>query len=220
MSGNLPTTERTKLKRLPRRGHFEREEIYRILDEAFVCHVGFVVDRQPFVIPTGYARIDDCLIIHGSAASRMIRALASEIDVCVTVTLVDGLVLARSAFHHSMNYRSVVIFGKAKVIENKDEKLAALRALTEHIVPHRWADVRPPTEKELKATLVLSLPLQEASAKIRTGNPVDDEEDYELDVWAGVIPLRLKADAPVADARLKRGVEVPGYVESYIKKRQ
>jgi nitroimidazol reductase NimA-like FMN-containing flavoprotein (pyridoxamine 5'-phosphate oxidase superfamily) len=220
MSGILPATERTRLKRLPKRGHFERAEIYQILDEAFVCHVGFVVDGQPFVIPTGYARIDDQLIIHGSAASRMMRALASEINVCVTVTLVDGLVLARSAFHHSMNYRSVVIFGKARMIEDKDEKLSALRALTEHIVPNRWTDVRPPTEKELRATLVLSLPLAEASAKIRDGNPVDDEEDYELNVWAGVVPLHLKAGAPIADARLKSGVEVPGYLESYVKKRQ
>jgi nitroimidazol reductase NimA-like FMN-containing flavoprotein (pyridoxamine 5'-phosphate oxidase superfamily) len=221
MNAVLPTTEKTRLKRLPKRGRFEREEIYGILDEAFVCHVGFVFDKQPFVIPTGYARIDDCLIIHGSAASRMLRALASEINICVTVTLIDGLVLARSAFHHSMNYRSVVIFGKAKIIEDKDEKMNALRALTEHIVPQRWADVRPPNEKELKATFVLSLPLQEASAKIRAGNPVDDEEDYELDVWAGVIPLQLKAaGGAVADARLKNGIKAPDYVESYLKKRR
>lgn len=220
MSGILPVTERTKLKRLPKRGNFEREEINKILDEAFVCHVGFISGGQPFVIPTGYARAGDKLIIHGSAASRMLRNMTRAIEVCVTVTLIDGLVLARSAFHHSMNYRSVVIFGKASVIEDEKEKLAALRALTEHIVPDRWTDARPPTEKELKATLVLSLPLEEASAKVRAGNPVDDEEDYALDVWAGVIPLHLKASAPIADPRLKRSVETPVYIENYAKKRQ
>ncbi len=215
MSELLPTTERTKLRRLPQRGDFDRETIYRILDEAFVCHVGFTVDEQPFVIPTAYARVGEQLVLHGSQASRMMRALAWGVEVCVTVTLVDGLVLARSAFHHSINYRSVVIFGKAQVVRDENEKLAALRAFTEHIVPDRWPDVRPPTDKELKATTVLSLPLQEASAKVRTGNPIDDEEDYALDIWAGVIPVRLTAGEPVADDRLRDGVSIPLHVSNY-----
>lgn len=215
MSRIIEPTAKTRLRRLPKRGNFERETIYQILDEAFVCHVGFTIDEQPFVIPTGYARVGDDLLIHGSAASRMMRALGWEKDVCITVTLVDGLVLARSAFHHSMNYRSVVIFGKAKVITKDDEKLNALKALTEHIVPGRWMEVRLPTANELKATTVLSVSLREASAKIRTGSPIDDEEDYEINVWAGVIPLRLAADEPIADEKLKKDVEVPMYAAKY-----
>ncbi|HSL55600.1 MAG TPA: pyridoxamine 5'-phosphate oxidase family protein, partial [Pyrinomonadaceae bacterium] len=208
-------TERTKLKRLPKRGHFDRETVYGILDEGFICHVGFAPEGQPFVIPTGYARDGDTLYIHGSAASRMLRTLSTGLDVCVTVTIIDGLVLARSAFHHSMNYRSVVIFGRAKLVEDREEKMAALLALSEHIIRGRWAEVREPTEQEMKATTVLSLPLVEASAKIRTGPPLDDEEDYEMNVWAGVIPLRLVADEPIADPRLIDGVEVPGYAREY-----
>ena len=215
MNTDIAQTDRTKLRSIPKRGNFQRETIYRILDEAFICHVGFTVDDQPFVIPTGYARKGDNLLIHGSTASRMLRALAREVDVCVTVTLIDGLVLARSAFHHSMNYRSVVIIGKAKVVSDEREKADALYALSEHIIPNRWAEVRPPTANELKATLVLSLPITEASAKIREGNPVDDEEDYALDVWAGVIPLRLTVGEPVADDRLKDGIEIPPHVLNY-----
>ncbi len=211
----LQTTARTKLRRLPERGRSERDTIYQILDEGFVCHVGFTVDDLPFVIPTAYARVGDRLLVHGSAASRMLRALAWEADVCVTVTLLDGLVLARSAFHHSMNYRSVVIFGRAKVVSDEQEKLEALRAFTEHVVPGRWKDVRQPSENELKATLVLSLGIDEASAKIREGAPVDDESDYELDVWAGVIPLRLTAGAPVDDVKLSEGIAVPRYASIY-----
>ncbi len=209
MNEIIKTTERTKIKRLPKRGSFERETIYKILDEGFVCHVGFVVNEQPFVLPTAYARSGDQLLIHGSSASRMMRAMASEIDVCVTVTLIDGLVLARSAFHHSMNYRSVVVFGKAKIIEGEREKYDALKAFTEHIVPERWAEIRPPSKNELKGTIVLSLPLAEASAKIRAGDPIDDAEDYALDVWAGVIPLSLKAGKPISDARLKNEIPLP-----------
>lgn len=211
----LQTTARTKLRRLPERGSFERETIYRILDEAFVCHVGFTVDDLPFVIPTTYARVGDRLLIHGSAASRMLRALAWEADVCVTVTLLDGLVLARSAFHHSMNYRSVVMFGRAKMVSDRQEKLEALRAFTEHVVPGRWKDVRQPSESELKATLILSLGIDEASAKVRDGAPADDEADYGLDVWAGVIPLRLTVGAPVGDAKLTDGIPVPHHVSTY-----
>jgi nitroimidazol reductase NimA-like FMN-containing flavoprotein (pyridoxamine 5'-phosphate oxidase superfamily) len=219
MNEIINTTERTKLKRLPKRGNFERETVYKILDEAFVCHVGFCVNDQPFVIPTSFARIGDKLVIHGSAASRMMRSLSAEIDVCVTVTLIDGLVLARSAFHHSMNYRSVVVFGKAKIVEDEKEKNEALKAFTEHIVPDRWSAVRPPTKNELKGTTVLSLSLTEASAKIRAGGPVDDEEDYEMDVWAGVLPLNMTTGAPVADERLKRGIEVPPNILNYSRKK-
>ncbi len=215
MSKELAQTDRTKVKRIPKRGNFDRETIYSILDEGFVCHIGFTAHGQTFVIPTGYARRDDTLLIHGSAASRMMRSLSGGIDVCVTVTLLDGLVLARSAFHHSVNYRSVVIFGKAKLIEDEQEKLEALYAFTEHIVPNRWNEIREPNELELKATTVLSLPLEEASAKIRTGDPVDDAEDHALDVWAGVIPLKVKAEKPEDDALLKEGISAPDYVLNY-----
>lgn len=208
-------TNRTRLGRLPKRGSFERETVNAILDEAFICHVGFVSDGQPFVIPTGFARVGDDLYIHGSSASRMMRSVAGGIDVCVTVTLLDGLVLARSAFHHSMNYRSVVVLGCAEMVTDPDEKNKALEAFTEHIIPGRWAEVRWPTELELKATTVLRLAVTEASAKIRTGDPVDDDEDYAMDVWAGVLPLRQEAEEPVADARLKQGIEVPEYVANY-----
>ena len=208
-------TNRTKVKRLPDRGRYDRETIYPILDEAFICHIGFVVDGQPYVIPTGYARIGDDLYIHGSSASRMLRNLSQSIDVCVTVTLIDGLVLARSAFHHSINYRSVVILGKAKLVEDIDEKNRALEAFTEHVVPGRWADVRWPTELELKATSVLKLPIEEASAKIRTGDPKDDEEDYALGIWAGVLPFDLAAKEPIADSRLISSIEAPEYVRKY-----
>ena len=208
-------TERTTLKRLPKRAEYDREAVHRILDEGFICHVGFVVDGQPFVIPTGYARVDDTLFIHGSQASRMLRAVGQGIDVCLTVTLVDGLVLARSAFHHSMNYRSVVVFGKATVVDDGEEKLVALRALSEHMIPGRWDVVRGPSEPELKVTVVLSLPLAEVSAKVRMGPPLDDEEDYELRVWAGVIPLRLVAEQPIADPRLPSDIDVPRYASEY-----
>lgn len=208
-------TERTKVRRLPDRGRYDRETIYPILDEAFICHVGFVVDGQPYVIPTGFARIGDDLYIHGSSASRMLRNLSQGIDVCVTVTLIDGLVLARSAFHHSINYRSVVILGKAEQVENADEKNRALEAFTEHVIPGRWAEVRWPTELELKATSVLKLPIEEASAKVRTGDPKDDEEDYALDIWAGVLPFDLAAKEPIADSRLISSIEAPEYVRKY-----
>src|SRR4051812_34330760 len=205
---NFEPTERTTLKRLPKRGHYERETVYGILDEGFVCHVGFVVDNRPVVIPTGYGRLGDQLYIHGSAASRMLRALREGIDVCVTVTLIDGLVLARSAFHHSMNYRSVVIFGRAQVVEDEEEKIRALHAFTNHIMLRRWEASRQPTRSELRATMVLSLSLAEASAKIRTGPPIDDEEDYEIPVWAGELPLRLKTGVAIPDPKLRAGIEL------------
>lgn len=212
---NITLTQRTTLKRLPKRGSHERDVINSILDEGFICHVGFCVDGQPFVIPTGYARVDNRLLIHGSQASRMLRRLSEGIDVCVTVTLIDGLVLARSAFHHSMNYRSVVIFGRATAIEDRKQKNAALFALSEHMIPGRWNDVREPTDSELQQTTVLSLPINEASAKIRTGPPLDDEEDYSLDVWAGVVPLQMIAEEPIADERLQSDVKVPAYALKY-----
>lgn len=215
MTKIINPTDRTRIRRLPKRGNFERESVYKILDEGFVCHVGFAVDNEPFVLPTAYARVDDQLLIHGSAASRMMKAMALEIDICVTVTLIDGLVLARSAFHHSMNYRSVVVFGKAKIINDGPEKTRALRAFTEHIIPQRWPEIRPPSKKELKGTLVLSLALCEASAKIRTGAPIDDEDDYAMDVWAGVIPLELSAKKPIADPKLKSGIKMPSYISNY-----
>jgi len=208
-------TKRTTLKRLPKRGVYERNSVYEILDEGFICHVGFVVEGKPVVIPTGYARIEDRLFIHGSQASRMLRTLSQGVDVCVTVTLVDGLVLARSAFHHSINYRSVVIFGRASLVEDQETKLAALFAFSEHVIPGRWDDVRAPTPEEMKATSVLALELAEASAKVRTGPPLDDESDYSLPVWAGVIPLRLAAGEPIDDPRLPEGLARPSYVENY-----
>jgi len=215
MSEVIPSTGRTELKRGPKLGSFDRATIYQILDKTFVCHIGFTIDEQPVVIPTGYARLGDDLLIHGSAVSRMLKAMAREVDVCVTVTLIDGLVLARSVFNHSMNYRSVVIFGRARIVSDAREKVAALHAFTEHIIPQRWAEVRPPNQKELKATTVLALSLQEASAKIRTGDPIDDEEDYALDVWAGVIPFTLSSGEAIADARLKEGISVPQSVANY-----
>ncbi len=212
---DFPKTDRTTLKRLPKRGVYERELVYAILDEAFICHVGFNVEEQPFVIPTGFGRVGDEVFIHGSQISRMLRTLAGGVDVCMTVTVLDGLVLARSAFHHSMNYRSVVIFGRASAVDDREIKLAALRAFSEHVIPGRWDEVREPTEQELKATAVLSLTLEEASAKVRSGPPVDDEDDYALPVWAGVLPLRMVAGEPVPDPRLPEGIALPPSIPKF-----
>ena len=208
-------TERTKVRRLPDRGKYDSESVYGILDEAFICHVGFVVDGQPYVIPTGFARVNDTLYIHGSAASRMLRTLADGVQVCVTVTLVDGIVMARSGFHSSMNYRSVVILGRATQVEGRDEKLAALAAFSEQVMPGRWKNLRDTTDAELKGTLVLKLPLKEVSAKVRTGPPKDDEADYALPLWAGVVPLKLTVGNPIDDPRLPKGIEPPGYARNY-----
>ena len=191
-------TPRTHVKRLPKRGVYDQAQVYSILDEGFVCHVGFALEGQPYVIPTGYVRSGDLVYFHGSAASRMLRAIDGGIDVCLTVTLLDGLVLARSAFHHSMNYRSVVVLGKARLVTDNGEKTEALRRFTNHVVPGRWDEVRQPTDQELKATSVLALPLEEVSAKVRTGGPIDDEEDYALPVWAGVVPIRTITGRPGA----------------------
>ncbi len=190
-------TPRTQVKRLPKRAVYSQDEIFAILDEGFLCHVGFAIEGQPYVIPTGYARIGNELFFHGSPASRMLRTLANGLDVCVTVTLLDGFVLARSAFHHSMNYRSVVVLGKARLVSDPAEKWEAMRAFTNHIVPGRWEEARQPDEKEMKQTEVLALSLTEASAKVRTGPPIDDEEDLSWPVWAGVVPVRIVPGAPV-----------------------
>src|SRR5580700_10336524 len=210
-------TQRTQVKRLPDRGAYDSETVFKILDEGLICHVGFSVDGQPYVIPTGFARVENTLYIHGSAASRMLRTLAEGVQVCVTVTLLDGLVLARSAFHHSMNYRSVVVLGRATLVTDPEEKIKALEALTEHIVRGRWNDVRLPTEAERKATAVLALPLAEVSAKIRQGPPKDDEADYQLPIWAGVVPLRVASSAPVSDPRLIAGPQPPAYAKKYLR---
>jgi hypothetical protein len=205
--------------REPQRAVYDRETVYQILDEGFICHVGFIADGQPFVIPTSYARKGDLLYIHGSAASRMLRQAGSGIPVCVTVTLLDGLVLARSIFNHSMNYRSVVVLGTAIAIEGREEKLAALQALSEHILPGRWQDSRQPNEQELKATSVLQLPIQEFSAKVRQGPVVDDEEDYSFPTWAGIIPLGMVSHAPIDDSRLLEGITAPAYAKNYSRKK-
>jgi uncharacterized protein len=209
-------TPRTKLRRLPARGHHDRETLDAILDEGLVCHLGFVHDGRPAVIPTLYARIDDDVYIHGSAASRMLRTLTDAADVCLTVTLVDGLVLARSAFHHSVNYRSAVLYGTAKPIEDSAERNRALHAFTDKVMPGRWEHVRVPTRKELKATSVLVLPIEEGSSKIRTGPPIDDDEDYELDVWAGIVPFETRALAPQPDERLEPGIAIPEHVARFV----
>jgi nitroimidazol reductase NimA-like FMN-containing flavoprotein (pyridoxamine 5'-phosphate oxidase superfamily) len=208
-------SERTTVRRLPARAVYDRESIDAILDEGLVCHVGFVAEGQPFVIPTTYARKGGRLYVHGSAASRMLRELAGGVDVCVTVTLLDGLVLARSAFHHSMNYRSVVVLGRAREVVDPAEKSEALAAIVDHVVPGRSAESRPPNDKELRATRVLCLPLDEASAKVRTGPPLDDEEDYALPYWAGEIPLRVVAQAPVPEPRLDASIAAPLAATSY-----
>src|SRR5271168_4838725 len=221
MSTNSPTsnpTPRTRVTREPQLAVYDRDAINQILDEAFLCHVGFVANSQPYVIPTSYGRDGDVLYIHGSAASRMLRNLDQGVPVCITVTLLDGLVLARSVFNHSMNYRSVVILGTATLVSDPAEKLAALRALSEHIIPGRWDDSRQPNEKELKATSVLRLPITEFSAKVRVGPPIDDEEDYEFPTWAGVIPLDVTVGAPIRDERCEQ--ELPTYLENYSRQRK
>lgn len=212
---SIEPTPRTTLVRRPDRGTYDRTLVNAILDEALICHVGFVVDGQPYVLPTTHARIDDQLYIHGSAGGRMLKSLRRNIPVCITVTLLDGLVLARSAFHHSMNYRSALILGTAREVRAAAEKRRAFRALIEHVVAGRSTHMRGASEMELKATSVLCLPIEEASAKVRTGAPVDDEADYALPHWAGVIPMALQAQPPIADPRLPEGIPVPAAVGAY-----
>lgn len=215
MSETQPSTARTRVVREPQRAVYDRESVNHILDEAFLCHVGFSVDGQPFVIPTSYGRKGANLYIHGSAASRMLRQMKEAVPVCVTVTLLDGLVLARSIFNHSMNYRSVVILGKATLVDDPEEKMEALRVLSEHILPGRWDDARQPNEQELKATSVLRVPIEEFSGKVRTGPPVDDPEDVTFPTWAGVVPLEIKASEAINDPDLDPKHEVPEYARAY-----
>src|SRR5271168_3351169 len=215
VSESFTPNERTRVIREPQRGVYDRETVYKILDEGMVCHVGFSADGQPFVIPTLYARIGDAIYFHGSAASRMLRGISAGANVCLTVTLTDGIVLARSVFNHSMNYRSVVALGKAVLVDAPEEKLNALRAFTEKILPQRWDDARQPNEKELKATSVLRLPLTEVSAKVRSGPVEDDAPDYALSVWAGIVPLRLTAGAPVRDERCDAAFPTPAYAARF-----
>ncbi|MBX9962508.1 MAG: pyridoxamine 5'-phosphate oxidase family protein [Burkholderiales bacterium] len=203
---------RTTVKRLPKRARYDAETVHAILDSAFICHLGFVANGQPFVIPTGYGRDGDTLYIHGSAVSRTLKSLAEGIPMCLTVTILDGLVLARSGFHSSMNYRSVVVLGKATPVA-PERKEHALAVISDNILKGRWDEIRGPTRKELNGTTVLELPIEEASAKIRTGGPIDDEEDYAMSVWAGVVPLELKAGKPIPDERLPASIAVPGYVK-------
>lgn len=205
----LGSTVRTRLHRVPKRAATDRAALHAILDEGLICHVGFVAGDTPVVIPTGYGRVAERLYLHGSPASRMVRALGAGAPVCVTVTLLDGLVLARSAFHHSMNYRSAVVFGWARPVTDSAERIEALRRFTEHVVPGRWDEVRQPDARELHATAVLALDLDEASVKVRTGPPVDDDEDYALPIWAGVVPLALAPATPVDDPRLLPGLTPP-----------
>ncbi len=196
-------TSRTKVRRLAKRGVYDKAVVHSILDEGLLCHVGFAVEGQPYVIPTLYARSDERLYLHGSAVSRMLKTIAEGIDVCVTVTLVDAYVLARSAFHHSMNYRSVVVLGRAQLVTDDAERMEALRILTNHIIPNRWEEVREPNELEMRQTAVLTLPLEEVSAKVRVGNPNDDDEDYALPVWAGVVPISMQVGQPSEDGRVR-----------------
>lgn len=215
MTENTAMSERTRIVREPQRAVYDREAIYKILDEGFVCHVGFTADGQTYVIPTMYARVGDAIYFHGSAASRMLRGAASGLNVCVTATLADGLVLARSVFNHSMNYRSVVALGTAALVDEPAEKIEALRAFTEKILPGRWNDARQPNERELKATSILRLPLNEVSAKVRTGGVEDDAEDYALKVWAGIVPLGLVADEPLRDERCDASIPTPKYTREF-----
>ena len=222
MSETQMPSARTRVVREADRAVYDREAVYRILDEGFLCHAGFVVDGQPFVIPTSYGRKDASLYIHGSAASRMLRQMQKDdgVPICITVTLLEGLVLARSIFNHSMNYRSVVVLGKATLVDDPEEKLEALRILSEHILPGRWADSRQPNERELKATSVLRVPIEEFSAKVRQGPAIDDEEDYSFPTWAGVVPLEMVAGKPIDDARLLPGKEAPEYARNYTRTRK
>jgi nitroimidazol reductase NimA-like FMN-containing flavoprotein (pyridoxamine 5'-phosphate oxidase superfamily) len=212
---SFPVTSRNRVRRIPKRGHYDRETVHAIIDEALVCHVAFAVDGTPTVIPTLHARRGNTLLLHGAKTSRMLQHVGAGNPVSVAMTLIDGIVLARSVFHHSMNYRSVVIHGTGTLLESEREKLEALEAFAEHIARGRWADARRPTKKELKATSVVSIPIELAAAKIRTGPPLDDDEDYALPIWAGLLPLTLKAGAAIPDPRLGRGISVPSYVRRY-----
>lgn len=214
-----PTSPRTRVARLPRKARYDAATLHAILDAGYLCHVGFLVDGQPAVIPTLYGRSGDRVVFHGSAASRMLRTLSEGVPACLAVTLVDGVVVARSLFHSSMHYRSVVLYGTAREIADRDERLEALRAIAEHLIPGRWQEARAPSERELEATRVLALPIDEASAKVSDGPPGDDEEDYALPTWAGVLPLSERVAAPVPDPRLAPGIPIPPSVEAFLRRR-
>ena len=213
-------TQRSRIKRLPKRGHYDYETIYRILDEALLCHVGIVEHGQPFVIPINFARIGDTIVLHGAKASRLLKYIEAGNPVCVEATIVDGLVLARSVFHHSVNYRSVVLFGTGRIVEDDLEKMAALEAITEHLLPGRWREARLPNRREMNATLVVSIKIDEASAKVRTGPPIVDEEDYDLPVWAGVLPLCEAPLPPIRDEMQSKEVALPPYIADYSRNRR
>lgn len=208
-------TNKNRIKRLPKRGQYDRETIYRILDEATICHVGFVQQEQPYVIPINFARMEDNIVLHGAKASRLLKHIAAGYPVCIEVTIVDGLVLARSVFNHSVNYRSVVLFGRGRAVEDEQEKLSTLETITEHLIPGRWQEARLPTSKELNATAVVSIKIDEASAKVRMGPPVDDQEDYDLPIWAGVLPLQEQALAPIRDESLSEDLPLPESIAQY-----
>lgn len=214
---NFDKTLRSKLNRIPSRGFYDRETINQIIDEALYCHVSFAQNNQPYIIPTIHARMNDSIVFHGAKASRMLKHIAAGNEVCVGITIMDGLVLARSLFHHSMNYRSVVIFGTGELITENEEKLNALKAITDHILPGRWEDARQPNEEELDATAVVSVKIEEASAKIRTGPPIDENSDYDLQVWAGIIPLSYKFGLPEDDPELSPEVKMPDYIRNLLK---
>jgi nitroimidazol reductase NimA-like FMN-containing flavoprotein (pyridoxamine 5'-phosphate oxidase superfamily) len=219
-TGTFERTKRNRVVRMPERGHYDRESVYGIIDEALLCHVGFAQEGQPFVIPTLHARLGDRLLLHGATTSRMLKHLQAGNPVCVTMTIADGLVLARSVFHHSINYRSVVLFGQGTLITDPDEKMSALAAFTDRLMPGRWDDAREPNRKEFKATSVVAIPIDSASAKVRVGPPKDDEEDLGLPVWAGVVPIRQVVDVPQPAPDLRDGVAVPGYIEEYVAQRR
>ena len=208
-------TKRNTIKRLPKRGYYDRQTIFRILDEALICHVGFVDGGQPCVIPINFARVGDTIVMHGAKASRLLKHIQAGHSICVEATIVDGLVLARSVFHHSVNYRSVVVFGTGCLVKDEQQKLAALEAVTEHLIPGRWKEARRPNAKELNATSVVSIRIDAASAKVRVGPPVDEEEDYALPVWAGILPLPQIPLAPVRDERQSEDIALPGYLANY-----
>ncbi len=212
-------TAHTRIRRMPERGHYDRDTVYSIVDEALICHAGFIDEGRPFVIPTIHARMGDTLVLHGAKASRLLKHAQAGNEFCITMTLLDGLVMARSAFHHSMNYRSAVIFGNGRLLESEDERWEAMRVLTEHIMPGRWADARQPNATELSATTMVAIDMAEASAKIRSGPPGDDEKDYALDVWAGVLPITAHIGQPIDDPKRTHDVAVPDYIARYWRNR-
>ena len=216
---DFPKTRLNQIKRMPKRGHYDRETIHQILDEALICHVGFVENNQPYVMPINFARIGDAILLHGAQASRLLKYIEAGNPVCVEVTLVDGLVLARSAFNHSVNYRSIVVFGTGRVVDNNKDKMAALEAITEHLIPGRWREARLPTQKEMNAVSVVSIEMDLASAKVRSGPPIDDTADYAIPIWAGVLPLQETALAPIRDELMTQDIPMPEYVVKYSRKK-